>query len=426
MSYQRRIVDDLLDSVFIPGGLAAVALEGAKGVGKTATGTQRASTVLTLTAAGEREALAANPNLVVQVPAPVLIDEWQLEPSVWDRVRHAVDDDPTGGRFLLAGSAGVAPGVRLHSGAGRIVRLPMRPLAISERGLLEPTVSLAALLTGDVTEVDGMSEVSLADYVEEIVRSGFPGIRDLPGRARRLQLDSYLSRIVEHELPESGAAVRRPAALRAWLAAYAAATSTDAGYATVLDAATPGEGDKPARQTADVYREHLTRIFVLDPIEAWIPAFAPLKRLTLAPKHHLVDPALAARLVGVGKQSLLQGAGHPLPGARTATWLGALFESLVTQSVRVYAEAAGARIGHLRTKNTEHEIDLIVEGDDHQVVAIEVKLANTVEASDVRHLNWLHGVIGERLAARVVVDSGSYAYRRPDGVFVVPLALLGP
>ena len=117
---------------------------------------------------------------------------------------------------------------------------------------------------------------------------------------------------------------------------------------------------------------------------------------------------------------------HPLPGARTATWLGALFESLVTQSIRVYAEAAGARIGHLRTKNTEHEIDLIVEGDDHQVVAIEVKLASTVEAADVRHLNWLHGAIGERLAARVVVYSGSYSYRRPDGVFVVPLALVGP
>lgn len=148
----------------------------------------------------------------------------------------------------------------------------MRPLAMSERGLLEPSVSLAALLTGDVTEVDGTSGVSLADYVEEIVRSGFPGIRDLPEHARRLQLDSYLSRIVEHELPKNGAAVRRPAALRAWLAAYAAATSTDAGYATVLDAATPGEGDKPARQTADVYREHLTRLFVLDPVEAWIPA----------------------------------------------------------------------------------------------------------------------------------------------------------
>jgi len=130
-------------------------------------------------------------------------------------------------------------------------------------------------------------------YADEILRSGFPGIRDLPARARQLQLDSYVTRIVERELPENGLSVRRPGALRAWLAAYAAATATNAAYSTILDAATPGEGDKPARQTATAYREHLQRIFVLDPLEAWIPAFAPLKRLTYTPKHHLVDPAIA-------------------------------------------------------------------------------------------------------------------------------------
>ena len=119
MDYRRRILDETLDELFPH--LAAIALEGAKGVGKTATATQRAKTVLSLNNANEHAALAANPDLVVQAPSPVLIDEWQLEPRVWDRVRRAVDDDPTGGRFLLAGSAGVAPGVRIHSGAGRIV-----------------------------------------------------------------------------------------------------------------------------------------------------------------------------------------------------------------------------------------------------------------------------------------------------------------
>jgi hypothetical protein len=108
------------------------------------------------------------------------------------------------------------------------------------------------------------------------------------------------------------------------------------------------------------------------------------------------------------------------------SWLGALFESLVTQSVRVYAEATNAQIGHLRTKNTEHEVDLIVEGDDRQVVAIEVKLAATVDDKDVRHLNWLHSAVGDRLADRIVITTGEIAYRRKDGVAVIPLALLGP
>jgi predicted AAA+ superfamily ATPase len=421
--YRRRIIDEALDELFPH--LAAIALEGAKGVGKTATATQRAATVLSLNNPNEHAALAGNLDLVTQVPPPVLIDEWQLEPDVWDRVRRAVDDDRTGGRFLLAGSAGVAPGVRIHSGAGRIVRMAMRPLSFSERGVHDPTVSLRSLLAGESPQVGGTSDVDLPAYAEEILRSGFPGIRDLPQRARQLQLDSYIARIVERELPENGVSVRRPAALRAWLSAYAAATATNASYSTILDAATPGEGDKPARQTVGAYREHLRRIFVLDPLEAWIPAFAPLKRLTHTPKHHLVDPALAARLVGVDKAGLLRGEGNRV-SASLGTWLGALFESLVTQSVRVYADAVAARVGHLRTANGNHEIDLIVESDSLSCIAIEAKLSNTVDDRDVAHLNWLQRQIGDRLLDRVVIYTGRFAYRRSDGVAVIPLALLGP
>lgn len=259
---------------------------------------------------------------------------------------------------------------------------------------------------------------------------GSPGIRDLPDRAHGLQLDSYLERTVDRDLPANGMTVRHPAALRGWLAAYAAATSGTADWTTILDAATPGEPDKPNRQTVAHYREHLLRLFVLDPVEAWQPAFAPLARLTVAAKHHLVDPALAARLVGVGKAGLLTGDGTRLTTVtrRTGTWLGALFESLATQSVRVYADALGdgARVGHLRTKNAQHEVDLIVHRPDLTCVAIEVKLAPTVTDHDVRHLNWLHARLGDRVVDRLVLTTGPHAYRRRDGVAVVPLALLGP
>src|SRR5690606_18512360 len=105
-------------------------------------------------------------------------------------------------------------------------------------------------------------------------------IRDLPPQGRDRQLDAYLPRIVEHDMPEAGITLRRPAALRSWLRAYAAATSTTADYTKILDAATAGQSAKPARATVDSYREHLIRFFVLDPLDAWAPAFAPLKRLT--------------------------------------------------------------------------------------------------------------------------------------------------
>lgn len=423
MAYRRRVIDDVLDAALPE--LVAVALEGAKGVGKTATATRRAATVLSLNDPRNRASVAANFDLVAEVEPPVFIDEWQLEPQVWDRVRMAVDDEPaSGGRFLLAGSAGVAPWVRIHSGAGRIVSLTMRPMALSERGLAEPTVSLRALHDGDTT-IEGASALGVRGYVEEILRSGFPGIRDLTPRNRDRQLDGYLARIVQRELPENGITVRRPAALRAWMRAYAAATASTADYTKILDAATAGEPDKPSRTTVDAYREHLHRLFILEPVEAWTPALTPLKRLTSSPKHHLVDPALAARLVGVGENGLLVGEG-PTISPTAGTWLGALFESLAVQSVRVYAEAMDARVGHLRTKSGDHEVDLIVESNDTRCTAIEVKLADTVRDDDVRHLHWLRGQLGSRFVDGVVLHTGPRAYRRPDGIAVVPLALLGP
>jgi predicted AAA+ superfamily ATPase len=423
MEYRRRTIDDVLDAS-LPG-LAAIALEGAKGVGKTATATRRAATVISLADPRSRTSVAANYDLIAEVDPPVFIDEWQLEPQVWDRVRQAVDADPTtGGQFLLAGSAGIAPGTRIHSGAGRIVSLTMRPMALSERALQDPTVSVRALHAGGAA-ITGATKLSTKDYVEEILRSGFPGIRDLAPDDRDRQLDGYLARIVDRDMPDNGITVRRPAALRAWLRAYAAATASTADYTKILDAATAGEPDKPAKATIDGYREHLHRLYILDPVEAWTPAFAPLKRLTYSPKHHLVDPALAARLVGVGAKGLLLGEGETV-SPTTSTWLGALFESLAVQSVRVYADAMSARTGHLRTKNGDHEVDIIIETNDTRCVAFEAKLSDTIHDDDVRHLHWLRQQLGDRLMDAVVLHTGPYAYRRPDGIAVVPLALLGP
>jgi uncharacterized protein len=145
------------------------------------------------------------------------------------------------------------------------------------------------------------------------------------------------------------------------------------------------------------------------------------------PKRQLVDPALAARLLGVGAGALLEQ--EPAPAApaipRDGTLLGALFESLVTIDVRVYAQAAEARVGHLRTAGGEHEVDLIVERADRRVLAIEVKLAATVSDHDLRHLKWLSERLGDDLVDAIVITTGSAAYRRADGIGVVPAALLG-
>lgn len=406
--------------------VSAMVLDGPKAVGKTTTALQRARTAVRLDDLRARTPIEADPALALHGEPPVLIDEWQRVPAVWDEVRHAVDDDPAGGRFLLAGSASPYHEAPQHSGAGRIGRLRMRPMTLEERGVTQPTVHLASLVRGGRPEVSGQCALTLADYVEEVVASGFPAIRTLPDRARRFQLDSYLRGVVDKDVVDQGVWVRRPEAMMAWLRAYAAATSTTASYRQILDAATPGETDKPAKATATVYRDVLASLWLLDPVPAWLPTGSAMTRLGRAPKHHLADPALAARLLGVSAGALLTGDGVPVPAFPGAdTLLGALFESLVTLCLRVPAQACEARVCHLRTRNGDHEVDLLLVLPGERILAVEVKLAGAIEDRDVRHLRWLEEQLGDRVVDSVVVSTGRYAYRRPDGIAVVPLGLLG-
>jgi len=421
--YLRRLVDDQLDRVFA--GLPAVAIEGARGVGKSETAKRRARSVLQLDRRDQLSVIGASPDLVLRQERPVLIDEWQFVPETWNVIRRAVDADRRGGQFLLTGSAWPTGKLHIHSGAGRITRLHLRPMGLSERGIVAPTVSLTVLAAGSGTaDVYGRSEMSLHDYTDEITASGFPGIHRLEAAERRLTLQRYVASALDHDLSEAGVRVRRPAALRGWLSAYAAASSTTASYTKILDAATGGESDQPARPTTVVYREALERLWLLDPLPAWLPAATPLKRLASAPKHHLADPALAAILLDVSRDSLLRGKGATVGG--TDALLGALFESLAALTVRAIASAHGFGSFHMRTRGGEHEIDLIVELGDGRILAIEVKMSDTVDDRDVRHLLWLRRTLGERVADIAVLNCGPIAHRRGDGVAVIPLALLGP
>jgi predicted AAA+ superfamily ATPase len=421
--YSPRIVDTEIDELI--GSLPALALEGAKGVGKTATATRRAGTIQRLDDPVRRDIATADPARLLAGRPPVLIDEWQLMPEAWDLVRRAVDDGAPPGSFLLTGSA-VPTELPAHSGAGRIITVHMRPLALAERAAASPTVRLGELLSGRRGSVEGRTDWGLEQYVEEILRSGFPGMRRLSGRALRAQLDGYLRRIVERDFEELGHKVRNPSGLRRWMTAYAAASSTTASFETIRNAATGGHGEKPAKSTVIPYRDVLERLWIVDPVPAWLPSRNRIARLSAPPKHQLVDPALAARLLDVDTAQLLDTAlaGPPIP--RDGTLLGALFESLVTLSVRVYAQQAEARVRHLRTARGEREVDLIVEGTNGRVVAIEVKLAQSIGDRDVRNLVWLREQLGDALMDAVVVTTGPVAYRRTDGIAVVPAALLGP
>lgn len=423
MDYQRRVVDSELDELLT--GIAALAIHGARGVGKTETAKRRSTTQFHLDDPQVREIVEGDPGRLTRGPYPTLIDEWQSLPESWDLVRRAVDGDRTPGRFLLTGSASPAH-PPTHSGAGRIVSLRMRPMSLPERGVASPTVSLAGLLSGRRGPITGTSDVTLEQYAREIIGSGLPGLRGLGDRSLRAELDGYLDHVVDRDFEESGHAVRNTAALRRWMRAYAAAVSSTTSFEKIRDAATAGHADKPAKTTVMRYADVLESMWILDPLPAWHPGSSALTRLTLAPKHHLVDPALAARLQRATVDTLLAGVGPGSPPHPHATLFGALFESLVTLDVRVFAQASDADVYHFRDRSGAHEADLIVEGPGLSVVAIETKLAATVGDHDVRHLTWLRERLGDRLADAAIVTTGRDAYRRRDGVAVIPAALLGP
>jgi uncharacterized protein len=165
---------------------------------------------------------------------------------------------------------------------------------------------------------------------------------------------------------------------------------------------------------------------VLDPVPAWRIRRNYLNRLGAAPKHQFVDPALAARLLGLGADALLSGQSFGPSVPRDGTLLGALFESLMGLCLRVYAQGAEAHVRHLRTKAGEREVDFVLVRGDARVVALEVKLSATVDDADVRHLLWLRDQLGDELLDAAVINTGRDAYRRRDGIAVIPAALLGP
>jgi predicted AAA+ superfamily ATPase len=425
MRYASRIIDGQIGEYL--NGLAAIALVGAKGVGKTSTAKQFAKTVLELDVSEPARILASSKeSLGAIVKKPILIDEWSRAPQSWDVVRRLVDDDTSPGQFIFTGSASQS-GLNIHSGSGRIVQLAMRPLSMHERGLMKAKVSLSDILEG---RVDGQiyepCPLTLGDYAEEICLSGFPGIHNLSLTMAGIQLDGYIDNIIQKEIPEQGVKVRKPQVLRAWLKAYAAATASTASYKKILVAATPGEDQKPAASTTLVYRDLLDALYLTDRVDPWLPTDNQFSALGKTPKHYLVDTGLAARLVDVDPDGLIRGTRKPLGSQKEGSMFGRLFEGLVANSLKVYCQSCDAHLYHLRTPSGDHEVDFVITKDD-VVLAVEVKLSHETSNRDTVHLHWLGTKLDEeKKCVKAIINTGTHAYRREDGVYVIPFGLLRP
>lgn len=412
--YRARIVDAELGRALEEAG--AVVLRGARAVGKTETARQVAASELRLDSTDPLAALARQqPSTALSGDVPRLLDEWQLVPGLWNEVRHAVDDRRQPGQFVLSGSAVPTDELR-HPGAGRFRQLALRTMTFTETGHSSGAVSLGALLSG--TSVEPVeTTTSFEDVVHRLVVGGWPGWFEASESASRAQLRSYIEDISEHEFVQVAGRRRDPRRLTAMLLAVAALIAQPASYTTMFSRIR-SEGTTSIRENSvsELY-DLATRLFLVEDQPAWAPKLRSRTSALQTPKRHLVDPSLAAALLGAGPDRLLS----------EPETLGFCFESQVVHDLRVYAQALGARgVFHYRDTKGRDEIDAVVEGQDGSWIAIEVKLGTAAIDRAAENLQRVVAKIERPPEASIIIIPTGVAYRRTDGVLVVPLTALGP
>lgn len=417
IGYRPRIVDTELAHRLQSSG--AVVVEGPKACGKTATARQAASSEVLLDVdENARAAVSVDPGLVLEGPAPRLIDEWQVEPRIWNHVRRAVDDRALSGQFILAGSAVPADDATRHTGAGRFSRLRMRPMSLFESDTATGVVALHALLAGEPTESPD-SGLALGDLAEEVARGGWPGLRGQPASAAQQGVRDYLDEIRRADVIAVEGVRRDPQKLGRLLRSLARNVATHAAISTL--AADTEEAERgPGRQAVAEYLKTLERLFIVEDQPAWAPHLRSRYALRRAAKRHFVDPSLAVAALRATPEGLL----------RDLSLMGLLFESLVVRDLRVYAQASDGRVLHYRDSD-DLEVDAIVETAEGRWGAFEVKLGGErpIDEGAASLSKFAKRVdtdrVGDPAVLGVIVATG-YGYVREDGIHVIPIGALGP
>lgn len=416
MKYHSRVVDDELERRLASTG--AVVIEGPKACGKTETARQiAASEVLLDVDPNAREAIAVDPGLVLEGNTPRLIDEWQLEPAIWNHIRRAVDDRGRPGQFILTGSAVPADDLTRHTGAGRITRLRMRPMTLLETHHSPGNVSLEEMLDA-VPPSTTDPRISVEDLADRIAAGGWPGHLGL-GVERSIEaVGSYLEEIRRIDVSRVERTHRDPVRVGRLLRSLARNVATDVAISTLAADAGGDEGPL-ARDTVRDYLTALERLMIVEDQPAWAPHLRSKSILRKSAKRHFVDPSLAVAALRATPARLLE----------DLELFGFLFESLVIRDLRVYAEVNDATVFHYRD-NTGLEVDAIVEAADGRWCAFEIKLGPArVEEGAETLKKFVERVDtdrrGEPSTLGVIVSTG-YAYMRDDGIAVVPIGVLGP
>ena len=416
-SYLLRLCDQELQLALQSSG--AVLIEGAKWCGKTRTASNAAKSILYMqdpdNTASYQAIADTKPSLLLKGETPRLIDEWQMAPVLWDAVRFEVDKTGDAGQFILTGSAVPDDNVTAHTGTGRFSRMLMRPMSLFESNESNGTVSLGDLFTGNQA-IEAMSELSIEKIAFALCRGGWPAsIMRNEASALRMSRD-YVDAVINHDVSRVDDVEKNPERVRLLLRSLARNVATMASIQTIkndIEARDISISDK----TLSSYLNALRRIFVVEDLPAWLPSMRSKTAIRTSSKRHFVDPSIATAVLRTNPDGLLN----------DFKTLGFLFESLCTRDIRIYAQVIDGDVFHYRDKSGL-ESDLIIRLRDGRWAAIEVKLGNKQIEEAAQNLLALKEKIDEdkmgQASFLMVLTGGQYAYRRNDGVLVVPIGCL--
>ncbi len=417
--YMRRIADGILKERLECSG--AVLIEGPKWCGKTRTATQASKSQLYMQDPDKQisylKAADTKPSLLLNGDTPRLLDEWQTAPVLWDAVRFAVDRRGESGQFILTGSAVPLDNAVQHTGTGRISRMMMRPMSLYESGESNGSVSLKELFDGK-TDIEGFSNLSIEQIAFAITRGGWPAsIGENEKVALRHAID-YVEAVINADVSRVDGVEKNPVRVRALLRSLSRNISTMATIKTIYDDIAMGDADESiSEKTISQYLNALERIFVIENLPAWNPALRSKTAIRTSPKRQFSDPSIATAVMRLTPERLLE----------DFNYFGFLFESLCDRDLRVYAEAIDGQVFHYRDASGL-EADAVICLNDGRWAAVEVKLGSKEIEEAAAHLLKLKDRVNTEKMREpsflMILTGTEIAYRREDGIYVVPIGCL--
>ena len=418
MNYLPRLVDEVLNKKLDLYG--AVLIEGCKWCGKSTTAKQFSKSLLELqnpvTFENNMEIANTRPDLLLQGDKPRLIDEWQDAPMIWDAIRYDVDNTGLKGQYILTGSATPSQDKPRHTGTGRIVRLLMRPMSLYESNDSVGCVSLNDLFNG-IDDIKGVSKLRLEDIAFLCMRGGWPAGIEFKGNDASVIARDYLESVINNDIQTVDGIERNPSRIRFVLRSLARNVSSTANLSVIREDIKNNNSDI-SEKTISSYINALERLYIIDDVEAWCPKLRSKTDIRVSKKRNFVDPSLALAALRATDKDLL----------KDFNTFGLIFEAMCIRDLKIYAQDIDGDVFYYRDK-TGLECDAVIHLRDGRWGAVEIKLGSnkSIEEAANNLLKFKNVVDTDEMnepAFLMILTGTEYAYRRQDGIYVVPIGCL--